>query len=85
VTEIGIANVIVTPNRRLIVVQNGWGHKTASCYLATLPTLTKEGGDSNDIGTLRLRFWIEMVRSNRLGRVRRMAAFIPDLTRVQCQ
>jgi hypothetical protein len=39
-------------DRRVIVVQNGWTHKTASAYLDTLPALTKEVG-SKGIGTLR--------------------------------
>ena len=39
-------------NRRVIVVQNGWQRKMASCYLDSLPALIKDGG-SNGIGTLR--------------------------------
>lgn len=39
-------------NRRVIVVQDGRGRKTASAYIDTLPTLIKESA-SNGRGTLR--------------------------------
>ena len=39
-------------NRRVIAVQCGSGRQMASCYIDTLPSLTKEGR-ANGVGTLR--------------------------------
>jgi hypothetical protein len=39
-------------SKRVIAVQDGWTRKTASTYLDTLPSLTKEGHSGN-CGTLR--------------------------------